>query len=93
MGIININDKEYSVFDDSNYVTDFDDHKQWCKHCVYFGHFKNDVYNLCCNNYLEISVVSFCGHCDKFSDTKKINPIKRWLLANVDGFVFKNKVR
>ena len=93
MGIININDKEYSTFNNNNYVADFGDHKQWCQECVCFGHTRAQPYHLCCENYWEISIVSFCGHCDKFSKDKKINPIKRWLLANIEGFVFKNKVR
>lgn len=93
MGIININDKEYSLFDNNNYNLDCDNPKQWCLKCVYFGHKKNDLYNLCCENYFELSEVSFCGHCNKFSDSKKINPIKHWLLSKIEGFEFKNKVR
>ena len=93
MGIITINDKEYSLFDNNNYTADWDNPEQWCKKCVHFGHKKNDVYHLCCENYFELSVVSFCGHCDKFSDSKKINPIKQWLLSKTEGFKFKNKVR
>lgn len=92
MGIININDKENSLFDNNNYVTDFYDPKQWCQRCVYYGEKENCDWHLCCENYLEISVVSFCGHCDKMSDTKKINSLKRWLLES-EGFRFKNKVR
>ena len=87
MGIFYINDKEYSLF-----VTDFYDPKQWCQNCVYYGEKKNCRYNLCCENYWEISIVSFCGHCDKFSTDKKINPLKLWLLK-LDGIQLKNKVR
>ena len=91
MGLFIINDKEYSIFSNNNYVMDFYNPKQWCKNCVFFGENKNGVYNLCCENYAEISIVSFCGHCDKFSDTEKINLLKRCFLK-MEGFKFKNKV-
>jgi len=92
MSLLNINDKECELFSDDNYVMDYDDHKQWCQRCVFYGSFKNYNYNLCCENFAEISIVSFCGHCKKFSDTKKINPLKRWFLT-MEGFEFKNKAR
>jgi len=75
-----------------NYVSDYDDHKQWCKHCVYFGTARSSVYWLCAKHYPEFSYVSFCGHCDKFSKDKKINLLKQWLLK-IEGFQFRNKVR
>jgi len=92
MSLFNINDKEYSILSNNNYVMDFYNPKQWCRNCVFFGERKNDMYNLCCENWAEISIVSFCGHCDKFSDTEKIKPLKIWLLK-MKGFELKNKVR
>ncbi len=92
MGLFDINDKEYSIFSNNNYVMDFYNPKQWCQNCVFFGERKNSVFNLCCENYAEISIVSFCGHCNKFSDTKKINLLKQCLLK-MEGFKLKNKVR
>ena len=85
--------KKYTNFGKiDNYVDDFYDAKQWCQNCVYFGNFSRAPYWLCAKHYPEISAVAFCGHCDKFSDTKKINLLKRCLLK-MEGFQFKNKVR
>ena len=91
MGIICINDKEYSLFD-NNYVWDFNDSKQWCQRCVYYGEKENLRNHLCCEDYFVISIVAYSGHCDKFSTDKKINPLKLWLLK-LDGIRLKNKVR
>ena len=75
-----------------NFISDYDNHAQWCENCVYFGSFAGCLYWLCARHYFEITKVGYCGHCDEFSDTKKINPIKYWLLKR-NGFQFKNKVR
>ena len=84
--------KEYSVCGNDNYISDFEESEQWCKRCVHFGTIKGNMCCLCSEKYPEITEVSFCGHCDKFSDTKKINLLKRCLLK-IEGFEFKNKVR
>ena len=85
-------DKEYSLFSKNNYVSEYKDYREWCKHCVHFGSIEGNRYWLCSQDCIEITNVSFCGHCDKFSSNKKINFLKRWLLRT-KGFQFKNKVK
>ena len=75
-----------------NYVDDYENHEQWCQYCVYFGDSIKNPYWLCAKNCPEISMVSYCGHCDKFSNTEKINLLKRCLLK-MEGFQLKNKAR
>lgn len=75
-----------------NYVDEHGDYTQWCQYCVYFGDKPKYPYWLCVKHYPEISIVSYCGHCDKFSDTEKINLLKRCLLK-LENFRFKNITR
>ena len=74
------------------YVSDYPDHREWCKYCVHFGTQCGNPYWLCSESFPDIVNVSFCGHCDKFSSDKKINLLKYWVLK-MEGFQFRNKVR
>ena len=85
-------DKKEAVLPTRNYVSDCKNDEEWCKHCIYFGSLENAPYWLCAKNYLEITRVNYCGHCDRFSTNKKINLVKYWFLKN-GGFHFQNKVR
>ena len=85
--------KKYTNFGKiDNYIDDYKNYNQWCKYCVYFGYTPMAPYWLCAKHYPEISTVAYCGHCDKFSNTEKINLLKRCLLK-IEGFKLKNKVR
>ena len=86
-------DKKYTVNGERNhYVSDYKNCNEWCQNCVHFGEQHNNPYWLCSESFSEIAHISYCGHCDKFSDNKKINLLKYWLLK-LRGFEFKNKVR
>ena len=85
--------KKYTNFGKiDNYVEDYENYDQWCQYCVYFGDSRKNPYWLCAKHYPEISMVSNCGHCDRFSNTEKINLLKLCLLK-MNGFQLKNKVR
>ncbi len=74
-----------------HYTSDYEDHNEWCQYCVHYCEHCNNPYRWCSKGSLTGSVVNFCGHCDKFSNNGKINPLKQWLLEK-SGFEFKNKV-
>lgn len=88
-------DKKYSLIDaikDDNYIDDFQNQDEWCKKCVYYGTVNYDKHWLCSKHFPELQIISFCGHCDKFSKDKKINLLKYGLLK-LCGFKFENKAR
>jgi len=76
----------------NNYTSHYEDYNEWCQYCVHYCEQCNNPYWLCSESFLCIANVSYCGHCDKFSNNKKINSLKYWLLK-MNGFKFKNKVR
>ena len=75
-----------------NYTSDGPNCEEWCQNCVHYGEHHSTPYWLCLENVWNISEIAFSGHCDKFSDTKEINLLKRCLLK-IEGFKLKNKVR
>lgn len=86
-------DKKYTIAAKKyNYVSDYDDHTGWCRECVHFGEEDMNLHWLCSQNFPEIACVSYCGHCDKFSSTHKINLLKYYMLK-MRGFKFQNKAR
>ena len=75
-----------------NYVSYCKNPIKRCRNCVYYGTIDGEPYWLCANRWPVITSVSYCGHCDEFSNNKKINLLKYWM-AKMQGFKFKNKAR
>lgn len=77
----------------NNYTSDYDNHKEWCQNCIYYGSVQANKHWLCSESLLEgFTEVTYCGHCDKFTTDKKMSLPKYWWL-NFCGFRFKNKAR
>ena len=76
----------------NNYVDNYPDETQQCKNCVYFGEFYGHPYWLCAKKTFDIQEISACGHCDAFSNDKKINLLKYGMLKLM-RYEFQNKVR
>ena len=86
-------DKKYTIAAKKyNYVSDYENRTEWCQECVHFGEENKNPYWLCAQNFPEIAHVSYCGHCDKFSNTQKINLLK-YCILKMRGFKFQNKTR
>ena len=86
-------DKKYTVSAKKyHYTSDYKNYNEWCQNCVHFGERCDNPYWLCSESFPEIAHVSYCGHCDKFSDNKKIGLLKYWLLK-MGGFKFKSITR
>lgn len=85
--------KEFAASGPDNYMPFCTDEEKQCQNCVCFGCFNRGLPWKCVKDYpIKIKQVERYSHCDKFSNTKKINKLKYWLLK-IDGFQFKNKAR
>lgn len=86
---LNTIDIEDSIFNSHKYVDDYYNPDEWCKQCVCYGTMKHNPYWLCAKRWINITEVSYSGHCNQFSKDNKISKFKYWLLK-ISGFKFKN---